>query len=90
MSRNAVARPPFANLARAMRSHTALKLSRCRLSAPIQPPWGQAYRMVEWSLKSDPHLQRCIVPADCTPSDIADALNSHVPGRRYGPREDED
>ncbi|WP_250452905.1 DUF2866 domain-containing protein [Caballeronia sp. ATUFL_M2_KS44] len=90
MPANTAARPSFANLARAMRSHTALKLSRCRLSAPIEPPWGQPYRMVEWSLKSDPRLQRCVVPADCSPSDIADALQSHVPGRRYGPHDDED
>jgi len=90
MSSNAATRSSFSNLARAMRSHTALKLSRCRLSAPIEPPWGQPYRMVEWSLKSDPHLQCCVVPADCTPSDIADALQSHVPGRRYTVPEDED
>jgi len=90
MSADTAVRPVFANLARAMRRHTALKLGRCRLSAPIQPPWGRPYRTIEWTLKSDPNVQRCVVPADCTPSEIADALQSHVPGRRYGPRDDDE
>ncbi|VXB81741.1 conserved hypothetical protein [Burkholderia sp. 8Y] len=90
MSVNTAARPAFANLARAMRRHTALKLSRCRLSAPIERPWGEPYRTVEWTLKSDPRVQRCVLRADCTASDIADALQAHTPGRRYGPTDDDD
>ncbi|WP_244816832.1 DUF2866 domain-containing protein [Caballeronia sp. Lep1P3] len=90
MPANFAARPTFANLARAMRSHTALKLSRCRLSAPIEPPGGEPYRTVEWTLKTDPRVQRCVLRADCTPSDIADALRAHVPGRRYGPSDDDE
>ena len=45
--------------------------------------------MVEWVLKNDQRVQRRVLPADCTPSQIADALKSHVPGRRYGPTDDE-
>jgi hypothetical protein len=30
-------------------------------------------------------LSAPFVPADCTTSQIADVLRTHVPGRRYGP-----
>ena len=90
MSAPAAARRAFANLAPTMRNEYALKLRECRLSAPIEPPWGRAYRLLEWMLKTDSRVQRRVFPADCTPSQIADALRSHVPGRRYGPTDDDD
>jgi hypothetical protein len=90
MPAHTAARPTFANLARIMSRECALKLSECRLSPPIEPPWGRAYRLVEWVLKTDSRLQRRVVPADCTTSQLADQIKAHVPGRRYGPRDDDD
>lgn len=90
MSANTAARRSFANLAPTMRKQYSLTLRECRLSLPVEPPWGAAYRMLEWVLKTDPRVQRRVFPADCTASQIADALRSHVPGRRYGPRDDDD
>ncbi|SAK64406.1 hypothetical protein AWB81_02431 [Caballeronia arationis] len=81
MSANASSR----NLASEMKSQHALALHECRLSAPFDQPWGPSYRLVEWVVKNDPCIQRRAVPADCTTSDIAEVLRSHVPGRRYGP-----
>jgi hypothetical protein len=83
------ARQNFANLVRTMRSQHALRLNECRLYAPIEPLWGSAYRMAEWVLKDDSQVQRRVVPADCTTSQLADEIKSHVPGRHYGPRDEE-
>ncbi|SAK92478.1 hypothetical protein AWB79_06819 [Caballeronia hypogeia] len=90
MPANSASRRNSANLAPTLRKQHALSLRECRLSLPVKPPWGPAYRMVEWVQKNDQRVQRRVFPADCTPSQIADALREHVPGRRYGPRDDED
>jgi Protein of unknown function (DUF2866) len=79
------AKASFENLKPAMKAQYALSLHECRLFAPVEHPWAQPYRLVEWMAKSDPCVQRRVVPADCTPSQLADLLRSHVPGRRYGP-----
>ncbi|MDR5839235.1 DUF2866 domain-containing protein [Caballeronia sp. LZ034LL] len=85
MPANTTARPSFANLAPTLRKKHALALRRCRLSAPVEPLFGPAYRMVEWENKNDPRVQCRIFPANCTSKEIAEALRAHVPGRRYGP-----
>jgi len=40
MSANTAARRSFANLAPTMRKQYALTLRECRLSLPVEPPWG--------------------------------------------------
>ena len=75
----------FQNIRSTMKSDHALTLQECRLSDPVERPWGAAYRTVEWALKSDPCRKLSVVPANCTTSDIADVLRAHIPGRRYGP-----
>jgi hypothetical protein len=90
MPARTASRPSFTNLASTMRSQYALRLNECRLSQPIEPPWGRAYRMAEWIFKDDARLQRRVVPADCTPSKLAEEIRTHVPGRRYGPTDDEE
>jgi hypothetical protein len=85
MSANASSR----NLASEMKSQHALALRECRLSAPFDQPFGPPYRLVEWMLKNDHCIQRRVVPADCTTSQIADVLRTHVPGRRYGPADND-
>lgn len=79
------AKASFQNLAPAMKAEHALSLHECRLSAPVERPWGRPYRLVEWVLKNDPCVQRRVVPADSTTSQIADVMRTHIPGRRYGP-----
>lgn len=80
----------FQNIKSAMKTEHALPLQECRLSAPMERPWGGAYRTVEWALKSDPCRQVSVVPADCTTSDIANIVRAHIPGRRYGPADNND
>jgi Protein of unknown function (DUF2866) len=85
MSANASSR----NLASEMKSQHSLALHECRLSAPFDQPFGPPYRLIEWVLKNDHCIQRRVVPADCTTSQIADVLRTHVPGRRYGPADND-
>ena len=54
----------------------------CRVSTPIQHPWGTPYRLVEWTTNLDTDARRQVVPADSTPLQIALIVAQHVPGRR--------
>ncbi len=60
----------------------ALQIHTCTISAPLHRPWGRSYRLVEWTLKHDMNACRRVVPAESTPREIAEAVLSHVPGRR--------
>jgi hypothetical protein len=68
--------------------HTLLRddgktgINSCRVSMPIQPPWGKPYRLVEWTTHDDAEPRRQAVPADSAPLDIALIVAQHVPGRR--------
>lgn len=88
--RSSATRRNSANLAPTLRKQYALTLRECRLSLPVERPWGAPYRLVEWVMNNDARVQRRVIPADCTPSQIADALRSHVPGRRYGPSDEDE
>ena len=69
---------------RAMRGNEqALQVHTCTISAPLQHPWGRSYRLVEWTLGHDSDPCRRVVPAESTPREIAEAVISHVPGRRF-------
>jgi hypothetical protein len=61
----------------------ALSIRSCTVSAPIQPPWAPSYRLVEWTFRHDVESFRRAVPAESTPRQIAEAVMSHVPGRRF-------
>lgn len=61
----------------------------CTVSDPLQPPWGRSYRLVEWTMKHTPESSRRVVPAESTPLEIAQAVVSHVPGRRFCQHGDE-
>ncbi|HTH59017.1 MAG TPA: DUF2866 domain-containing protein [Paraburkholderia sp.] len=54
----------------------------CRISTPIQHPWGKPYCLVEWTTNHDADARRQVVPADSTPLEIARMVAQHVPGRR--------
>ncbi|PXW17640.1 DUF2866 domain-containing protein [Paraburkholderia caballeronis] len=54
----------------------------CRVSMPVQHPWGKPYCLVEWTTCQDADARRQVVPADSTPLEIARVVAAHVPGRR--------
>ena len=61
---------------------TLAGIDSCRVSTPIQQPWGKPYRLVEWTTNLDADARRQVVPADSTPLEIARIVARHVPGRR--------
>ncbi|CAD6531450.1 DUF2866 domain-containing protein [Paraburkholderia metrosideri] len=67
----------------------ARQINSCKVSDPLQPPWGRSYRLVEWTMKHVPESSRRVVPAESTALEIAQAVVSHVPGRRFCQHGDE-
>jgi hypothetical protein len=57
-------------------------VASCRVSTPLQHPWGRPCLLVEWTTPLDDGARRQVVPADSTALDIARLVASHVPGRR--------
>jgi hypothetical protein len=68
---------------RALQGAQTLAIRSCTVSPPIQHPWGRSYRLVEWTFRHDVESFRRVVPAESTPLQIAEAVMSHVPGRRF-------
>jgi hypothetical protein len=73
----------FKHLRTMLKREHALPVQSCRVSMPVQRPWGRTYRLVEWTMHKDAPSHRCIVPAEYTDTDIARLVASHVPGRVY-------
>jgi hypothetical protein len=73
----------FKHLRLMLKREHALPVQSCRVSMPVQRPWGRTYRLVEWTTASDMPSHRCIVPAELTETEIARLVASHVPGRIY-------
>jgi hypothetical protein len=73
----------FKNLRTMLKSEHALPVQSCRVSLPVQRPWGRPYRLVEWTTNDELPSYRCIVPAESTDADIARVVASHVPGRLH-------
>ena len=73
----------FKHLPTMLNSEHALPVQSCRVSMPVQRPWGRPYRLVEWTTQGDRPSNRCVVPAESTEADIARAVAAHVPGRLY-------
>jgi len=73
----------FKHMRKMLKSEHALPVQSCRVSMPVQRPWGRPYRLVEWTTHGDVPSCRCIVPAESTDADIARVVASHVPGRLY-------
>ncbi len=57
-------------------------IASCRVSTPLQHPWGRPYRLVEWTTPLDEGARRQVVPAESTALEIARLVAQHVPGRR--------
>ncbi|MGG1948852.1 DUF2866 domain-containing protein [Trinickia sp. NRRL B-1857] len=73
----------FKHLRTMLKREHALPVQSCRVSMPVQRPWGRTYRLVEWTMHKDSPFNRCVVPAEFTDTDIARLVASHVPGRVY-------
>ena len=65
-----------------LRDGAASTVASCRVSTPLQHPWGRAYRLVEWTTPLDDGARRQVVPAESTALEIARLVAQHVPGRR--------
>lgn len=57
-------------------------VASCRVSTPIQNPWGRPCLLVEWTTPLDDGARRQVVPAESSALDIARLVAAHVPGRR--------
>ena len=55
----------------------------CSVSDAIERPWGRAYRVVVWSRNGERGANQCVVPADCSASEVVQVVLAHVPGRRF-------
>jgi Protein of unknown function (DUF2866) len=73
----------FKHLRSILKREHALPVQSCRVSMPVQRPWGRTYRLVEWTVATDAPSHRCIVPAEMSDTEIARLVASHVPGRIY-------
>ena len=65
-----------------LRDGSTTRIASCRVSTPLQNPWGRAYRLVEWTTPLDDGARRQVVPAESSALDIARLVAEHVPGRR--------
>ena len=65
-----------------LRDGSKTRVASCRISMPLQNPWGRAYRLVEWTTLLDDGARRQVVPAESSALDIARLVAEHVPGRR--------
>ncbi|CAM2164710.1 DUF2866 domain-containing protein [Paraburkholderia sacchari] len=65
-----------------LRDGSTNRIASCRVSTPLQNPWGRAYRLVEWTTLLDDDARRQVVPAESSALDIARLVAEHVPGRR--------
>jgi hypothetical protein len=73
----------FKHMRTMLKREHALPVQSCRVSMPVQRPWGRTYRLVEWTMHKDAPSHRCVVPAEYTDTDIARLVASHVPGRLF-------
>lgn len=73
----------FKHMRSMLKREHALPVQSCRVSLPVQRPWGRTYRLVEWTMAKDAPSHRCVVPAELTATEIARHVASHVPGRVY-------
>lgn len=65
-----------------LRDGSMSRVASCRISMPLQNPWGRAYRLVEWTTPLDDGARRQVVPAESSALEIARLVAEHVPGRR--------
>jgi hypothetical protein len=64
------------------RPKQAFHLRGCRVSAPIQQPWGGSCRIVEW-IDAEGQISRRAVAADVTEDEVVATIRAHVTGRKH-------
>lgn len=57
-------------------------LRGCRVSPPIQPPWGGGCRIVEW-IDENGQLSRRVVAENVTADQVRATIRQHVQGRKH-------
>jgi hypothetical protein len=57
-------------------------LRGCRVSAPIEQPWGGGCRIVEW-IDAEGQISRRVVAADVTEDEVVATIRRHVTGRKH-------
>ncbi|GLU33850.1 DUF2866 domain-containing protein [Trinickia caryophylli] len=73
----------FKHVRTMLKRQHALPVQSCRVSQPVQRPWGRTYRLVEWTVTKDAPSHRCVVPAELSAAEIARHVAAHIPGRIY-------
>ena len=59
-----------------------IQVRGCRVSAPIQQPWGGACRIVEWIDRTG-QISRRVVAGDATAADVRATITRHEEGRKH-------
>ncbi|VXB88929.1 conserved hypothetical protein [Burkholderia sp. 8Y] len=60
----------------------AFHLRGCRVSAPLQQPFGSGCRIVEW-IDGEGQISRRVVSADVTEAEVVATIRRHVTGRKH-------
>jgi hypothetical protein len=63
-------------------SRPTFHLRGCRVSAPIQQPWGGGCRIVEW-IDAEGQISRRVVAEDVTEDEVVATIRRHVKGRKH-------
>jgi hypothetical protein len=63
-------------------SGPSFHLRGCRVSAPIQQPWGGGCRIVEW-IDAEGQISRRVVAEDVTEDEVVATIRRHVKGRKH-------
>jgi hypothetical protein len=63
-------------------SRPSFHLRGCRVSAPIQQPWGGGCRIVEW-IDAEGQISRRVVAEDVTEDEVVATIRRHVKGRKH-------
>jgi len=69
-------------------SGPSFHLRGCRVSAPIQQPWGGGCRIVEW-IDTEGQISRRVVAEDVTADEVVATIKRHVEGRKHVLYDDE-
>jgi hypothetical protein len=68
--------------AKSTRPKAAFHLRGCRVSPPLQQPWGSGCRIVEW-IDGEGQISRRVVAADVTEDEVVETIRHHVMGRKH-------
>ena len=65
-----------------------MRLRGCRVSEPINRPWGGSCRIVEW-IDTTGQISRRVVAEDVTVAQVRATIQQHVQGRKHMLLDDE-